>query len=84
VRQATEPTTYDQPPTNSQQNFLTALLVHLQLHYANMFKGLASEISGSSDVCKVIGRQQLQQDPLLSYLLPHETAYFMFKSTKEV
>ncbi|KAJ3414726.1 hypothetical protein HDV05_006163 [Chytridiales sp. JEL 0842] len=49
-----------------------------------MFKNIASDLSGSADVCKVLNRAQLQGEPILSYLLPHEVGYFAFKSGKEI
>ncbi|KAI8844282.1 hypothetical protein BJ741DRAFT_588012 [Chytriomyces cf. hyalinus JEL632] len=38
---------------------------------------------GTSDICNCLGRAKMSQDPILGYLLPHETAYIMFKSGKE-
>ncbi|KAJ3027592.1 UNVERIFIED_CONTAM: hypothetical protein HDU68_003525 [Siphonaria sp. JEL0065] len=41
------------------------------------------DLTGSADVCHCIPREKFQEDPLLSYLLPHETPYMMFKAAKE-
>lgn len=48
-----------------------------------MFKNMTSELTGSSDICHALGPDTFNNDPLLAFLLPGETAYFMFKSTKE-
>ncbi|KAJ3231682.1 hypothetical protein HDU81_003570 [Chytriomyces hyalinus] len=41
------------------------------------------DVLGTSDICNCLGRASIEKDPILSYLLPHETAYIMFKSGKE-
>jgi len=48
-----------------------------------MFKNITSDLTGSADICHVLGPQTFGDEPLLSFLLPTETPYFLFKSTKE-
>ncbi|KAJ3045889.1 hypothetical protein HDV00_006155 [Rhizophlyctis rosea] len=48
-----------------------------------MFKNITSDLTGSSDICHVLTPAQFADEPALSFLLPNETAYVVFKSTKE-
>ncbi|KAJ3057545.1 hypothetical protein HK097_000011 [Rhizophlyctis rosea] len=48
-----------------------------------MFKNITSDITGSSDICHVLTAAQFSEEPSLSFLLPNETPFVVFKSTKE-